>query len=184
LARDEAFLATLEIQPASDGFCASEFDCGEPELTGYICDGTSAADQAADVSRSYLVYDPRGDLVGYFSILADSIRLETKERPDGVRYPTAPAIKLGRMAVHEAYKRRGVGPWILDNVVGLALEVGGKVGVRYVTLDALQRPKLIAMYEGYGFVRNKAERRLMAKVLGLASWRDLRQVSMRYDIRL
>ena len=184
MVRDESFLATLRIALAPEGFRATGFDCGESQLTDYICDGTSADDQASGVSRSYLVYEAAGALVGYFSLQADSIRLETKERPDGVDYPSAPAIKVGRMGVQQVYRGRGVGSWILDNVAGISLDIGNRVGVRYATLDAIQRPKLIAMYEEYGFVRNRGERRLMAKVPRLASWRDLRQVSMRYDIRL
>ncbi len=62
-----------------------------------------------------------GQLVAYFTVLADRIHLETKERPKELRYPNAPAIKLGRM------------------------------GVRYVTLDALPRPGLVTWYERYGF---------------------------------
>jgi len=115
--------------------------------------------------------------------LADSIRLQTKERPNGISYPSAPAIKLGRMGVQTAYRGRGVGPWIIDNVVGLALEIGSKVGVRYVTLDALQRPKLLAMYEGYGFLRNKAETKTLMERFGLKSEKQLHMISMRYDIR-
>lgn len=182
--RDEEFLDTLQIQPAPNGFKAVGFDCGEPELTDYICDGTSAGDESAGVSRSYLVHEPGGELVGYFTVLADSIRLASGERPRELTYPSAPAIKLGRMGVHLNYRGRGLGRWILDNVVGLAAEIGEQVGVRYVTLDALQRPRLIDMYADYGFKRNKEERKLAAVRLKLPSWRDLHMVSMRYDIRL
>lgn len=126
------------------------------------------------------------DLIGYFAVLADSIRLQKKERPGGILYSTAPAIKLGRMGVDRPFRGRGVGVWILDFVVGLARELTARIGVRYVTLDALTRPGLVAWYEDYGFVRNMGEperRRALAKHLGFKPRPDS-TVSMRYDVLL
>jgi GNAT superfamily N-acetyltransferase len=183
LLRDEAFLAALLIEPCPPGFRATGFDCGEQDLTDYICDGTSANDELAGVSRSYLVL-LNDKLVGYFTVSADSIRLDTKERPAKVRYPNAPAIKLGRMGVHLSYWGRGAGEWILDNVVGLAQLLSEQVGIRYVTLDALQRPKLISLYQSYGFVRNKEESKTQRLIRKLKSGQELPHVSMRYDIKL
>jgi predicted GNAT family N-acyltransferase len=183
----DGFLASLSVTPLPEGFSADDFDCGEPDLTDYLCDGTAASDEAAGVSRTYLVWS-RGKLVAYFAVLADSIRLRTKERPRGMRYPTAPAVKLGRMGVGNEYKGRDVGVWILDLVVGIARELANQVGVRYVTLDALQRPTLIDWYEEYGFVRNVGAAdlsKLWLKSLGRFKEGDeLQHVSMRFDIKL
>ena len=77
------------------------------------------------MSGSYLVHGDGAELVGYF------------------RYPNAPALKLGRMGVELSHQGKGVGEWILDNVVGLAQLLSEKIGVRYVTLDALPHSKLV-----------------------------------------
>lgn len=140
-------------------------------------------------ARCYLVTLPDGRLVGYFAVLADSIRLRTKERPKGVRYSTAPALKLGRMGVDRAFRGRHVGTWILDYVVGLARALAAeRVGVRYVTLDALGRASLVAWYQRYGFVANEGEADRQVALLKflkrLRPGEPLELTSMRFDILL
>lgn len=169
-------------------FDPGAFDCGEADLTDYLCGGDARRDQRTGFSRTYLIFS--GDqLVGYFTVLADAIRLRTKERPDDIHYPAAPALKLGRMGVHHEYRgRHGVGPWILDYVVGLARRLSKEVGIRYVTLDALPHDALVRWYGQYGFVRNHGEEDLQ-KVLRelfrkISREKDLSTVSMRFDILL
>ena len=168
------------------GFAPGGFDCGEEDLTGYLCDGNAAEDGSACFSTTYLVMD--GDaLVGYFSVLADSIRLQTKERPEGVRYSTAPAIKLGRMGVDRRYRGRNVGTWILDYVVGLARTMVREIGVRYVTLDALAKPSLVGWYRRYGFVENRGEKDRKEALKKFFRWPkrpSTETISMRYDVLL
>ncbi|MDP2955894.1 MAG: GNAT family N-acetyltransferase [Longimicrobiales bacterium] len=184
----DGFLSSLRVVPLPEDFTPPPFDCGEPDLTDYLCDGSAAADQRVGYSRCYLVTLPDGHLVGYFAVLADSIRLRTKERPKGVRYPTAPAVKLGRMGVDNGFRGRGVGTWILHYVVGLARSVAEEAGVRYVTLDALRRDSLVSWYQRYGFVRNEGEAdREIAVLKFLKRFKDradLVHTSMRFDILL
>ncbi len=185
----DGLLSSLRVTPLPDDFTPPPFDCGELDLTDYLCDGAAAEDQRVGFSRCYLVTLPDGRLVGYFAVLADSIRLRTKERPKGVRYSTAPALKLGRMGVDRAFRGRNVGTWILDYVVGLARSLAAeRVGVRYVTLDALGRAPLVAWYGRYGFVPNEGEvDRQVAVLKFLKLWREgdgPEHRSMRFDILL
>ena len=147
-------LDSLDVTPIPPSFNAGGFDCGETDLTDYLCDGTAAEDEKSGFSRTYLVQSDN-ELVGYFTVLADSIRLKTKERPGGMQYSTAPAIKLGRMGVHKTFRGHKVGTWILDYVVGMARATSRKIGVRYITLDALPAEQLVAWYGYYGFVQNE-----------------------------
>lgn len=183
-----AFLDSLTVERLPPGFDPAGFDCGEKDLTDYLTDGTAAADEATAFSCCYVVRTDAGDLVGYFAILADSIRLSGKERPVGVRYSTAPAVKVGRMGVDRAFRGRGVGVWILDYVVGFARTLADNLGVRYVTLDALAKDSLVRWYESYGFVRNKGESDRRDAVLKFFHRFKPGQaplhVSMRFDILL
>ena len=156
-AGDAAFLATLRAEPLPTEFNAGSFDCGEPDLTEYLTDGTAANEELAAFSCCYVVLTDADQFVGYFNVLADSIRLRTKERPAGIVYSSAPAIKLGRMGVDKPFKSKGVGYWILDYVVGLARDLSESVGVRYVTLDSLRQGGLPGWYGRYGFVENLGE---------------------------
>lgn len=140
-----AFLDSLTIEPLTPGANTGGFDCGrDQDLTDFLCDGTAASDQAAQMSRTYLVRSGEG-LVAYFSVLADSIKLDLWERPEGWDYPFAPALKLGRMTVADKYQQRGVGFWILDVVVGIARNMATTAGLRYVSIDVSEeRKNLIA----------------------------------------
>lgn len=184
----DGFLSSLRVLPLPDDFTPPSFDCGEPDLTDYLCDGSAVADQRVGYARCYLVTLPDDRLVGYFAVLTDSIRLRTKERPRGVRYATAPALKLGRMGVDHTFRGRNVGTWILDFVVGMARAIGQEAGVRYVTLDALQRGPLMAWYEGYGFVPNLGEvdreTALLKYFKRFRAGEDPAHTSMRFDVLL
>lgn len=168
------------------GFAPGGFDCGEPDLTQYLHDGDAARDEQVGFSRTYLLIH-EDECVGYFTVLADAIRLQSNERPDDVNYPTAPALKLGRMGVHNNFQHRGVGYWILDFVVGMARDMSEHAGVRYVTLDALNE-ELVGWYTGYGFVLNhgEAEGRI-AWLKHIGRWvkgGKLHRTSLRFDIIL
>lgn len=182
-----SFLDSLVVTSMPPGFDAGGFDCGEAIISEYLCDGTAEADMAASFSQTYLVHAGE-ELVAYFTVLADAIRLGTKERPDGIVYATAPAVKLGRVGVCKTHQGEGVGQWILQYVVGLARNISDQVGVRYVTLDALRRDWLLDWYGGFGFASNAAEPLLWrAWRMFNGRFRDGDEpdtISMRYDILL
>ena len=73
-------LDTLTVELLPPAFAAGGFDCGEQELTEYLCDGTALRDRDASMARTYLVRSD-GELVGYFSVLADSIAAWLPLRP-------------------------------------------------------------------------------------------------------
>lgn len=177
----------LEVVLLPPGFDPGGFDCEQEDINEYLLQGDAARDVKASVSHTYIVRRA-GELVGYFTVLADAVRLRTKERPDGIPYGSAPAIKLGRMGVTAAYKKMGVGEWILKFVAGMARKIGREVGVRYVTLDALPEAKLIAFYEKNRFVRNPGEidLRKLARYIqrGIGREIPLDQVCMRLDLML
>ena len=109
-------------------------------------------------------------------ILPPGFKLDEQERPKDVRYVTAPAIKLGRVAVDARFGGNGVGDFVLSYVVGLGRSLADQIGLRYVTLDSLDRPRLIERYEKFGFVRNAAP---AVSEDGDPST----EISMRFDLR-
>ena len=163
------------------------FDCDAKDLNDYLLDGSAKRDAGANFSQTYLIMHGTS-LVGYFSVLTDAIRLKTKERPDGINYPTAPALKLGRLAVCNEHKRKGVATWALKYVVAMGRSISRGCGCRYITLDALQRADSLGLYEDFGFVRNEDEqwvRKIIRELKQRISQTEpLHNVSMRYDILL
>ena len=156
-------------------------------MNEYFTDGDVERDCLAGVTRCYLVMHEE-QLVGFFAVLADAIRLQNNEKPTGVPYDSAPALKLGRMGVQLQFKRRGVGTAILRYVTAMALEAGERVGIRYLTLDAEPTDGLVEWYLKRGFVKNLGEGWALSTIgraLGrLKKGEELRQTSMRLDLLL
>ncbi len=190
--RPASILERLTVLPIPPGYKAGGFDCGEPDVDDYICDGSASEDETKGLTRTYLIMDG-AELVGYVSVLCDHIRLGKDERLSP-QHPGAPALKVGRMGVRKEHQGHEIGSWILDRVVGLARSLARQAGLRYVTLDALPNDTLVNWYAGYGFRRNLEEarvRKIMKSRPGERVWSKeqldavkLPHISMRYDILL
>jgi hypothetical protein len=92
------------------------------------------------------------ELVAYFSLQADAIKLEPSENDARVPYESAPAVKLTRIGVRIDQARNGIGSEVLDLVVATALGISRSIGVRYLTLDSVADK--VSWYEKREFVRN------------------------------
>ena len=66
------------------------------------------------------------------------------------RFKAYPAIKIGRLAVHEDYSRHGYGSKLLDLIKTLVIS-NRYSGCRFMTVDAYK--DVIPFYEKNGFVR-------------------------------
>ena len=115
------------------------------------------------------------DIVCYFSLAADSIRLKADERkessvPDLRDYP---ALKLARLATSEKFQGRGFGTLALEWTVGLAQHLNDEhrhdgLGCRFVTVDAYAES--LGFYKRFGFVENVEHQRKKGNI------------SLRYDV--
>jgi GNAT superfamily N-acetyltransferase len=98
-------------------------------------------------------------LVGYITILNDSIILKSSEKRHLFDFNrsvfTFPALKIGRLGVRHDYQRSGVGRSLLKYAIGVVVRLNHdlNIGCRFVTVDAY--PKSVSWYEANGFVYNK-----------------------------
>lgn len=176
---------SVEIELLPPEFNPGGFDCGKADLNEYMTEGDAVRDMAAKVSLTYIVH-LEGRFVGYFSVLTDAIRLQTKEKPQGIPYSNAPAVKLGRLAVCQTDCGCGLGSHLLKYVIGMARDLSESIGCRYVTLDS--HADKVDWYSRRGFVHNEGERRVR-KIYREVMQRigqeiELPNVSMRYDLLL
>ncbi len=101
-------------------------------------------------------------LVGYITLLADKLKIEGGTRTqkllkkEDVIYTSFPAVKIGILAVDE--RTRGAGTALMDwAIYYIAKEINPRLGVRFVTVDALYdkeaKPQydISAFYEKFGF---------------------------------
>ncbi len=111
----------------------------------------SLKDQEALISRTYLCCWKKS-IVGYFSILTDTIEVQAIDEHDGIEgypYRKYPSIKIARLAVDRRFVRKGIGRFLVLASIGLALSVSEIIGCRYLTVDS--KHESISFYEKLGF---------------------------------
>ena len=133
----------LDLTPDSN---LDAFKCSEGDLNEFLID-ESKGYQIELLARTYLVvHKQNGDIAAYFSLLNDVVRLNETEKsmrnrinrkiPFSKQRNHYPAVKIGRLAVSEAYAGQGIGRYIIDNVK-IIFTHGNRTGCRFVTVDAL-----------------------------------------------
>ncbi len=158
----------------------SSFDCRKEEQNRFFLEH-SWSDQVERLSTTYVIRS-LGLVAGYATVCTDALPLSRRERGPMIRFRTVSAIKLAQLGVDHRFQGRGIGSHAVGFVLGLANEIGKRVGCRYVTLDA--EPALVSWYEDLGFVRNELyqEQRLQDAIAHRRDPASL-PVSMRYDLR-
>ena len=132
----------LEIIKADKDILSSiEFDCDDDDLNEFLIeDSFSNIDNS--LSKIYLcLYE--GNVIAFFSLSADSIKINEKLE---IAYPTYPAIKIGRLAVHKDFQRMHIGSILIDWIIGFCLELRKEIGVRFISVDAYNREDTLSFY--------------------------------------
>ena len=135
------------------------------------------------VCKTYLmIHNKTNELVGYFTLSADSIKLAPEEKSednlDEVVFRSIPAIKLGKLAINQKLssdsKRKGYGSFAIEQACFIANDINNNYAAcRFLTVDAdIQYCKTTTkFYENNNFVYNQANKNKNATT-----------VSMRRDI--
>ncbi|MDE1863615.1 MAG: GNAT family N-acetyltransferase [Thaumarchaeota archaeon] len=91
-----------------------------------------------------VIWGVRSDrgLIGFFSISMSSIqtkKLEPVEHvPDAPTIYSYPVVLLGQLGVDREQRHQGIGSMMIKFCVGLAQELSGRIGCRYVVLQTSQ----------------------------------------------
>ena len=140
------------IEALDQGHDRRTFDCGIVSLNRYFAEFVTQ-DVRRRVATCYVAVATETDAVaGYYTLAASAIALD--ELPSGLakrlpRYPTIPAIRLGRLAVDRRFQRRGLGATMLFD----ALERGSRAEIAAfaAVVDAID-DAAVAFYRHHGFV--------------------------------
>ena len=126
------------------------FDCGETALDDWL-KRRALANQFSGASRTFVVADQSGRVVGYYAMAAGAVshQLATsavrRNMPDPV-----PVMVLARLAVDQRTQGMKLGAAMLLDAVKRAVTVSQNAGVRALLVHALhERAK--QFYEYYGF---------------------------------
>ncbi len=129
----------------------SRFACGTPALDRYLLERVTQ-DIRRRVAACFVMLD--GDIVaGYYTLSAASIALE--ELPHEVarklpRYPSIPAVRMGRLAVDLKYRGKGLGAALLVNALQRAAK--SEIPAVALTVDAKDETAA-AFYRHFGFMQ-------------------------------
>lgn len=127
----------LQIVPLSKRHELNSFRCLSDDLNDFL-KNDAFKDQEVMVSKTYLCYWNK-EIVGFFSILSDTIEVEAIDDNDGIKgylYRKYPSIKIARLAVDVEFERRKIGTFLILAAIGAAMSVSNIIGCRYLTVDS------------------------------------------------
>jgi len=104
------------------------------------------------LSSTRILHD--GDrIVGYFTLVADTInseRIDEHDRVSGYVYSKYSCIKLARLAVDKHYQKHGLGKELMIYVFAIARKIVTYEGGKFLTVDA--KNSAVEFYRKFGFV--------------------------------
>jgi GNAT superfamily N-acetyltransferase len=137
---------------ALDAQCdKSGFSCGIAPLDNYF--RTQAGqDIRRRVAACFVARDAAGKVVGFYTLAAASLLLN--ELPDAQakklpRYPSVPAVRMGRLAVDQAFKGQGLGAALLADALGRAARA--EIAAYALVVDA-KDAQAADFYAHHGFI--------------------------------
>jgi predicted GNAT family N-acyltransferase len=143
------------IAPLSKSHDRSGFSCGSEPLDRYL---QQQARQDADkrvAAPFVLVEPPANRVLGYYTLSASVITAD--ELPDKLakklpRYPQLPVVLLGRLAVDQGCRGRGIGEFILMDALHRSLKSAADIAAMAVVVDA-KDVGAASFYQHFGFAQ-------------------------------
>lgn len=134
----------------------SSFRCDHEDEVG--CDDFIHKEEEAKLFQkerqgiTYLFFY-KGNIIGYVTLAMSSINAERVEESlkEPIRLRFYPSLLIGRLAVDNNWRKKGVGKFLCDWCLGFAIELSEKVGCRYVVLETNESK--VGFYLKCGFLK-------------------------------
>lgn len=138
------------------------FSCGSDDLDDFFAnDATRYAPFLMGKTYCFRLNSDPSKIVCAFTISNDSIRIYDlpRSRRDYMKSLTHhekplrryPGVLIGRLGVNIEFARQGIGSEVLQFIKGWFYSSSNKTGCRFVIVDAVNEPQVIAFYEKNGF---------------------------------
>jgi len=134
------------------------FACGVVDLDVWL--KTRARASEGRTARTFVVAAGR-KVVGYYCLAAGAVvrgdlpKKLARDTPDHV-----PVLILGRLAVDEAAKGRGIGHGLLKDALGRSLAAADSIGVRAVVVH-VRNDQIAGFYRKFGFLSSPLDARTL-----------------------
>ncbi len=142
---------SFHFETLADGHDRAGFCCGEAALDRYLQTQVTQ-DIRRRITNCFVVVDVASRRVAAFYTLSaasipfvDLPQEETKRLP---RYPTLPAVRIGRVAADQRYQRRGLGELMLMNALHRTVQ---DAAAAFALLVDAKNDQAVAFYRRYGF---------------------------------
>jgi len=143
--------APFRLEPLGGEHDRSLFRCGEDALDRYFRTQVTQ-DIRRHIANCFVALEAiTSNLAAWYTISAASIPLvdlppdETKRLP---RYPTVPAVRIGRLAVDQRFQGRGLGAALLADAAARALKAEAAA---FTLLVDAKNDEAVAFYQRFGF---------------------------------
>ena len=141
----------FRLEPLGEEHERSLFRCGEDALDRYFQTQVTQ-DVRRHIANCFVaVESATNHVAAYYTISAASIPLvdlppeETRRLP---RYPTVPAIRIGRLAVDQNFQGRGLGAALLADAASRGLR---SEAAAFTLLVDAKNDSAVAFYQRFGF---------------------------------
>lgn len=142
--------ALFRVAPLDPEHDRAGFDCGSDPLTRYLRQQASQ-DMRRRVAACFVALQGDNRVAGFYTLAAASVLLAdlpaamAKKLP---RYPMVPAVRMGRLAVDQAFKGQGLGGALLADA--LARCARAEIAAHALVVDAKDEGAA-AFYRHHGF---------------------------------
>lgn len=127
------------------------FNCGSAPLDRYLREQVTQ-DVRRRVAGCFVALADRQRIAGYYTLASASLMLADLPASIGKklpRYPTVPAVRMGRLAVDQAFKGQGLGGALLADA--LARATCSEIAAYALMVDAKDE-SAAAFYRHHGFI--------------------------------
>lgn len=129
----------------------TRFQSGSDPLDRYFHQQVTQ-DIRRHVTACFVALAGDGRIAGYYTLASASILLQNLPANVGKklpRYPSLPAIRLGRLAIDSGFQRRGLGGALLADALHRALH--SEIAAFAMVVDA-KDDSALAFYQHHGFI--------------------------------
>lgn len=127
------------IDPLGKNHDRTQFSCGSAALVRYLQQQARQDAEKSVAAPFVLTAPPALRVLGYYTLSASLVN--TSELPDTLvkklpRYPQLPVTLLGRLAVDDSMRGKGLGQFLLMNALHRCLQAAGTIAAMVVLVDA------------------------------------------------